>query len=160
MKETEIERRFLLKYLPDLKYSEKIGIRQVYTSIGERYRESFTNELNGPYYDKIIKKSVSPGINTEEVFKLSREEFSKVLVKGNKIIYKVRHIFIANDLKFEIDLFQSPNNYQPCLIICEVELLKIDQEIKFPKKIKEAIILEITEFKQFSNYNLSSKITC
>lgn len=154
MIQTEIERRFLLKRAPSKEPINKIYIRQYYdvTENGdvERWRES--QDKNGLVYERIIKRSISSGINTEEHFSVDYISFLNKIQQTKKLksTSKIRHIYEENGLKFEIDVFVGMD-----LVICEVELKNIDEEIIFPDFIKNLIIKEVTGEKEFSNYNLS-----
>lgn len=154
MKVQEIERRFLLKRIPCL-HEQKgfLRISQYYTdSEAGVYRNRVTwnpQELKWSY-ERIIKTRISEGVNQEEHFPITEEEFYANKADKKSII-KLRHLFEHEGLKFEVDEF-----YNVKLIICEVELSSIDTPIIFPDYIKSEIIKEITSETEFSNYNLAT----
>ena len=73
----------------------------------------------------------------------------------SKFIEKVRHIYPDGNLFWEVDIFG--NGYE--LIIAEIEIPKKTFKLTIPDFIKEVNLLEVTGLKQFSNRNLSLKIT-
>jgi len=156
MKKLEIERRFLLKKLPDLTKPHKLFIIKQYYNKTEggviRYRESreYANFPNK--YEKIIKLKVSKGINNEEDFEIDQLQFFNEIqqIKNLKSIKKHRIVFEENGLKWEVDSFNDLK-----LIICEVELKSLKQKIQIPEHIQKVLIKEITGEYEFSNYNLA-----
>lgn len=155
--QTEIERRFLLKKAPSLVTPDQIiFIQQWYkesTAGIVRYRQSkvYKGELT---YEKIIKRNIDKGVNTEEHFNITKENFEEEIADSNLFlpcIRKTRNIYFRNGFKFEVDTFDSL-----ALVICEVELIDIAQQIQFPNFISSLIIKEITGEKEFSNYSLAS----
>lgn len=142
--------------MPEVNFKETISIEQFYLPIDEkidgviRYRKSYTFGNPEVTFEKIIKQKISAGINKETDMFVTGSEYMEMLYKRDRNIAKTRSIFYFNDLKFEVDKFYSLN-----LIICEIELKDIEQEIIFPDEIKKEILLEITSFTQFSNYNLA-----
>ena len=159
----EIERKFLLKELPDNVADEVITIDQYYwknkSNIWERAR-TYHSDKSGDSYIHTIKKSVSKGVNMEDEFELTKDEFENF--KNNclsdptnsKFINKERHIYKQGDLKWEVDKFD--NGYK--LIIAELEIPKKTYKIAMPDYIMEVFLLEVTGLKQFSNRNLSINI--
>ncbi len=159
----EIERKFLLKAMPDKIADEVITIDQYYwknkSNIWERAR-TYHSDKSGDSYIHTIKKSVSKGVNMEDEFELTKDEFENF--KNNclsdptnsKFINKERHIYKQGDLKWEVDKFD--NGYK--LIIAELEIPKKTYKIAMPDYIMEVLLLEVTGLKQFSNRNLSINI--
>lgn len=97
-KTTEIERRWLLKRVPVEATTENIlNIQQWYDETDRgviRYR-CWHNviEKDAPvFYEKIIKMNVSKGVNTEEHFPITFDEFKKALNPGMKFIEKTRYV--------------------------------------------------------------------
>ena len=125
----EIERKFLLKAMPDKIADEVITIDQYYwknkSNIWERAR-TYHSDKSGDSY-----------IHT-----------------NSKFINKERHIYKQGDLKWEVDRFD--NGYK--LIIAELEIPKKTYKIVMPNYIMEVFLLEVTGLKQFSNRNLSINI--
>lgn len=158
----EIERKFLLKAMPDIKPVEVIKIDQFYlkNSKGtwERAR-SWDSNINGMKYIHTIKKSVSKGVNLEDEHFMNEDEFTLfrqecLNSKDSKFISKERWIYPDGDLKWEVDMFNSGHH----LIIAEIEIPTKNHKIVIPNFIADKLLLEVTEFKQFSNRSLSNKI--
>ena len=159
----EIERKFLLKSMPDVEPIEKIIIDQWYwknpSGTWERARTWHSN-IHGKSWIHTIKKSVSKGVNIEDEKNLTEEEFKKFIAKCKqagqeaKFISKQRWIYPHNDLKWEVDRFDKNH----CLIIAEIEIPKKSFKIEIPHFIQEKLIVEVTGIKQFSNRNLSDYI--
>lgn len=158
MKTLEIERRFHLMRLPDFT-TEILWIEQYYNPLEngdiKRYRQTKNTYTKEVTFEEIIKRNLSKGINEEEHFEISKEEFkyNTLGIRNLKYIGKYRYIYRIKNFKFEIDKFHNID-----LIICEVELPSIDTEIIFPDFIKELVIKEITGEQEYSNYNLARKL--
>ena len=163
MQQLEIERKFLLKALPSKKADDIITIGQYYwknkSNIWERAR-TYHSTINGDCYIHTIKKSVSKGVNMEDEYEMTKEEFMIFREKclqdtlNSKYITKDRHIFKDGELKWEVDVFE--NNYK--LIVAEIEIPKKTYKLIIPDFIKEVILMEVTGLKQFSNRSLSLNI--
>lgn len=153
----EIERRWLLKCLPDIKYKEIHEISQHYYN-NERYRSSRVIiddiYLNTKYF-LTKKETVSPGVNKEDERSILGEHFLAGVKLANKAIFKTRYIYEYYGKKFEIDAFIFSNTNVPSLYIMEVELNDINEEVHIPAFIEHQIIMEVTGFEQFRNYNLA-----
>lgn len=150
----EIERRFILRNIP-LK-AERSG---TVLGIGKFYKESDAGVIryrctsaNGKpdQYEKIIKLSISPGVNTEEILPVTKESFEQELSDNMRYISKKRFVVNEGKHKFEFDVFKNMK-----LVILEVEVNDLHEEIVFPDWIKREIIAEITGMKEFSNYNMA-----
>lgn len=158
----EIERKFLLKAMPDMEPDEIVQIEQWYwknkEGIWERARTWFSG--GNEKWIHTIKKSVSKGVNIEDEKDLTREEFDKFVKvcrsskSDSRYISKERHIYKDGDLKWEVDKFD--NGYH--LIVAEIEIPKKNFVINVPDYIAELILMEVTGMKQFSNRNLSIKL--
>ena len=160
----EIEKKFLLKAIPDKKPIEKIEINQWYrkTSKGiwERARSCYSDK-RGIYFIHTIKTSVSPGVNMEDEKYLTSEEFNEFVKKCKKssearYIFKERYVYEhdKDNLKWEVDVFQNGHH----LVVAEIELPDENYQVELPKFIKDKFLIEVTELKQFSNRNLSNPI--
>ncbi len=159
----EIERKFLLKSVPDNNPDEIIKIQQWYLKnnggIWERVRECNSSK-NGLYYVHTIKKTVSKGVNMEDEKIISSEEYldfinnCKRSSQESKFITKERWIYPSDNLKWEVDVFHSGHH----LVIAEIEIPKKSYKIIIPDFIQDKLLLEVTGLKQFSNKNLSNKI--
>jgi CYTH domain-containing protein len=88
----------------------------------------------------------------EDEFTLFRQECLNS--KDSKFISKERWIYPDGDLKWEVDMFNSGHH----LIIAEIEIPTKNHKIVIPNFIADKLLLEVTEFKQFSNRSLSNKI--
>lgn len=147
----EIERRWLLKKFPhSISFIKTTNIVQYYVDGINgtiRYRKSF-NDTNTIEFEKIIKTNLDYGVNNEEHFDITEEEFNQNHTFTQ--IHKIRHTYIHKNLNFELDLFLNRN-----LILMEVELEDINQKITIPKEIQNCIIIEVTGMKEFSNYELA-----
>ncbi len=112
----EIERKFLLKAIPDRKYDDKFEINQYYwknkSGIWERAR-TYHSEITGDSYIHTIKKSISKSVNIEDEKELTKSQFeefeSRCLENPNisKFISKERFVYNQNDLKWEVDNFDN-----------------------------------------------------
>lgn len=158
----EIERKFLLKAIPDKEPDEVIEIFQWYLKnkdgIWERARSCYS-DVKGFYFIHTIKKNISPGVNEEDEKQITSEEFNKFVEKckqgQSKYISKERLVYKdkKTNLKWEVDVFNNGHH----LIVAEIEIPKIDYEIVFPNFIKDKLLIEVTELKQFGNRNLSNR---
>lgn len=160
----EIERKFLLKSMPDIEVSEIIKIEQYYLKnsrgIWERARSCESN-IHGMSYIHTIKRNVGKGINEEDEHFLSAEEFNKFRDRclksiESRYIQKERWIYPHpySDLVWEVDIFRSGHH----LIVAEIEVPTKSYRLILPEFIKEKLLLEVTGLKQFSNKNLSNRI--
>lgn len=159
----EIERKFLLKAMPDKEPSEIVKIDQWYwknpKGTWERAR-SWQSNINGLSWIHTIKKSVSKGINLEDEKFLTKSEYDSFIkrckspVEDAKFISKERWIYPDGDLKWEVDIFNNGHH----LIVAEIEIPKKSFKVNIPDFIKDKLLMEVTDFKQFSNRNLSNKI--
>lgn len=160
----EIERKFLIKCLPDRLPDDILKIDQFYlknsSGTWERAR-TYHSDKNGDSYFHTVKKTISKGVSLETEKSITSEEFNKFKNEcfnsknEAKQICKERWIYTdENSMKWEIDVFKS--NYT--LIIAEVEIPSQNYELKIPKFMKEVILLEVTGNKKFSNRSLSLKI--
>jgi CYTH domain-containing protein len=158
----EIERKFLLKSIPDGKPSETIKIKQWYLKVDgiwERAR-SMESNISGIKWVHTIKTRISDSSNIEEERDLSKDEFDDFVkrCKGSKqnakYITKQRRIYPDGNLKWEVDVFS-----QKChIIVAEVEIPTEDYELLIPDFIQKKNLLEVTGMKQFSNRSLSNRI--
>lgn len=158
----EIERKFLLKSLPDKKPLEIIKIDQWYrknsTGIWERVRSCYSNK-KGFYFVHTIKTPVSKGVNMEDEREISAKDFNDFVNKCKKseesrYISKERIIFKhpEDSLNWEVDVFNNGHH----LIIAEIEIPAEDYTLQIPNFIKDKLLLEVTGLKQFSNKNISN----
>lgn len=159
----EIERKFLVKSLPNKKFNDLFKIEQYYLKnsegIWERAR-TYHSDKSGDMYIHTIKKSVSKGVNMEDEYEMTKDQFEEFRQKcylpnvESRHISKERWIYKDNQLKWEVDVFKSGYN----LIVAEIEIPHKKYDLKFPKFMEDIILLEVTGLKQFSNRQLSLKI--
>lgn len=154
----EIERRFLLKNIPNFagKKWTYFEIYQFYVNDNGkrvRYRESIQQNCK-PIYYSTQKKLISKGTYEEKEREVSEKIFRKKFKdsKNKTEISKLRYVYQYKGLKFEIDSFDKMR-----LVVMEIELKDINQTIHFPDFIFKEIILEVTELKELGNFNLSRK---
>jgi CYTH domain-containing protein len=163
MPKIEIERKFLLKSLPDIQPIDSVKIDQFYmknkSGIWERVRE--WDSKSGIRYIHTIKKSISKLENLEDEKDISKKEFLEFKEKcldpevSSRFIKKIRHIYPYGRLNWEVDEFD--NGYH--LIVAEIEIPTRAYKLKIPNFIKDVCLLEVTGLKQFSNRNLSLDIS-
>ena len=160
----EIERKFLLKAMPDIAASEVVKIDQYYLKnsdgIWERARV-WNSNTKGISYIHTIKKSVSKGVNLEDEKFLTEVEFNKFKSlclspdTESRFITKERWIYpVDGGLYWEVDMFNSGHH----LIVAEIEIPTKNHKVAIPDFIANKLLLEVTGLKQFSNKNLSNKI--
>jgi len=146
----EFERKFLLLKKPVLKADVVYRVEQHYFG-DERIRRKSEEGKDDVFYHT-IKKNIRPGVNSEDEKKIGRNEYYSFLEKSKSFIIKYRHCYFIGDLKWEVDIFEDIN-----LVVAEVEYPKEDYKLKIPKFISDVTIMEVTNFKEFSNKNISKK---
>jgi CYTH domain-containing protein len=158
----EIERKFLLKSIPDINPTEIIKIKQWYLKVDgiwERAR-SMESNLYGIKWIHTIKTRISDSSNIEEEKDLSKDEFDDFVKRckdskqNAKYITKQRRIYPDEELKWEVDVFS-----QKChIIVAEIEIPTEDYDLQIPEFIQKKNLLEVTGMKQFSNRSLSNRV--
>ena len=158
----EIERKFLLKSIPDRKPTEIIKIKQWYLKVDgiwERARSMDSNK-SGIKWVHTIKTRISDISNIEEERELTKKEFEEFIKKcksspgSAKYITKERRIYPDGELKWEVDMFS-----QKChVIVAEIEIPSEDYDLQVPEFIQKKQLLEVTGLKQFSNRSLSNRV--
>ena len=151
----EIERKFLLKQVPEhCNDFTKLEILQHYVRDGDdRFRIRATYcEGREDRYEKFYKTFIEQGTYEERVFQLTKEEFHELSHNKERSIAKRRIIIPTPDgLKWEVDVF----NYPLTLVVAEIEVPNMSHPIIMPENIKDSLIMEVTQFKQFTNYALA-----
>jgi CYTH domain-containing protein len=159
MPKLEIERRFLLKRLPEELQNdssiERFDIVQYYgkDDIGNfrlRIQRPFPNHTDEVTYIITRKVKVSNMTNEEDETVLDFSEYVNKLSLCKRMLTKIRHIVKEQGLKFEVDQFTSHT-----LTIMEVEIPTENHVFQIPKIIQPYLIKEITGDKTLSNKNLS-----
>lgn len=158
----EIERKFLLKSLPEQKPLEIIKVKQWYLKIDgiwERVR-SMDSSIGTKKWVHTVKTKISDMSSEEAEREITKKEFSqfvkrcKCIGENSRYIAKERHIYPHGSLKWEVDLFR-----QKChIIIAEVEIPSEDYPLHIPEFIDRKKLIEVTGMKQFSNKSLSTRI--
>ena len=162
----EIERKFLIKKLPEIIYDEIVHIEQYYLKTGDgfsdRIRKSESRE--GIFYLRTKKTRTANRVNKENEKEISENKFNKLKKKAISKIEKYRHIKQDGEYKWEIDLFKNLD-----LVIGEIEIVvkgeenltEISNQINsfpLPEFIVENLIMEVSDFKPFSNKRLAIPI--
>ncbi len=145
----EIERRFILRGNSSVDPDEVYEIFQKYADNGWRYRRQQSGDVIK--YFKTRKTVVGSGVNEEEEYEITQDEFVNNCGVALKGISKTRSVYHHEGLRFEVDSFHDLQ-----LVIMEVELDDIAQGVSFPQQLRELIIYEITGIKEFSNGSLAS----
>lgn len=153
----EIERKFLLKAMPDKTPSEIVKIDQWYhknsKGVWERAR-CWDSSTEGVSWIHTVKKTLSKGVNLEDERPMTKEEFDHFTTISSLFISKERWIYPDGDLYWEVDKFGNGHH----LIVAEIEIPKKSFKIKMPNYIKDKFLIEVTGIKGFSNRNLSNKV--
>lgn len=156
----EIERKFLLKGVPDRQPEDKIDIIQWYlkntSGVWERARSCYS-EKSGIKFQHTIKQTISPGVNQEDEKEITSQEFNQFVesckTNQSRCIHKTRLIFTEGELKWEVDVFKNGID----LVIAELEIPEENFEVIMPKFINSKFLIEVTGIKKFSNRNLAHK---
>lgn len=159
MIQTEIERKFTIKYLPkEIKTIKKITQKHIFKDMicSIRVRESIDLFTKEKIYTHTIK---ARGENDKKfsVNELERniqeEEYQKLRpFRGSRTIKKYRCIIpLENNLNAEVDVFDG---WMKGLVIAEVEFKSVKQaeNFKLPKWFEKAV-----PHKEYSNRMLSTK---
>jgi CYTH domain-containing protein len=162
----EIERKFLLKEVPHVEYDDILNISQYYIredNIWVRFRKIESKMTSDIKYIKTIKKTVKPGVSDEEEWDLDKETYEAMVKKcfsalsESRYIKKTRHIkkfqIEGIDLKWEIDEFSDIS-----LVMAEVEIPEEDFFVYLPNWMIGYKIMEVSNFKEFSNRRLARRI--
>ena len=159
----EIERKFLLKAIPDILPTEVVKIDQFYfknkDGVWERVRQ-WNSNLYGKRWIHTIKTKISDFSNEEvekDITKLEYEEFKKGCRENksnSRYIKKERWIYPDGDLYWEVDIFKDKCH----IIIAEIEIPSEDYDLDIPEFISKKTLLEVTGQKLFSNRSLSVKL--
>jgi len=160
----EIERKFLLRQLPDCKWDDILIVDQFYhkstKNYWDRYRKLESKLTQKILYQHTIKTTISKGVNQEIECYLTKEAFEKNVAdtfsssRPAKYLSKIRHNFNVDNLKWEVDLFLNSTG----MIIAEIEIPTLDYPLELPDFIKDNLIMEVTDAKQFSNRSIAKHI--
>ena len=159
----EIERKFLLKKVPKVRYDNVVTIYQYYLKDDDKWTDRIRRikDSEGEVVYIRTKKSRINNLASEEDEKyLDRKEYEKIKKSALSKVTKKRHIINYGDYKLEIDHFKNIN-----VILCELEIVVDDNrldnatkelsEMELPDFILDNLIMEVTDFDEFSNKSLS-----
>lgn len=153
-KKLEIERKFLLRRLPvGLKWHKVLRIFQYYLKDGSRIRETRDTEGDDYVvkYELTRKKKLKPGIYEEDERTISKKKYEKLKNKAISSIHKLRYIHkMGKKLKWEIDEYRGIQ-----LVTAEIEIANQYAGFKMPTAVTNELIMDVTEFPQFTNRALS-----
>lgn len=151
----EIERKFLLKFVPPRTraagWIESYIITQSYDG-DTRYRSEGARKDAPAQYIRMTKKSVKGQLGASEegpIEVITADEYFKC-TKGLRGLTKVRHIFSTEDPEQKIEVDEVAG-----LVIMEIEVPDITYPLSIPEDIRNIIIMEVTGDKRFSNRSLS-----
>jgi len=120
MTKTEIEKRYLVRFLPDLKDSEKVEMIDVYMPEITPHAKLRARKIGSKYEltKKVRKTQENQYVMTEQTIEIVPEEFDFIYSKSSRKIEKDRYYYKYNDNIIEIDVFKGKHQG---LIIAEVE---------------------------------------
>ena len=159
----EIERKFLIEYpdieaLESLPNCQRVEIIQTYLQPGADEDEEIRirqRGCDGNYlYYETRKRRISGLKRIEVEQRLTQQEYLRLLMNADTTrhaIRKTRYCLTSGSRYFEIDIYPFWNDQA----IMEIELLKEDQEIRFPEQIN--VIREVTDDPDYTNAALSMK---
>jgi CYTH domain-containing protein len=159
----EIERKFLLKAMPDVLPTEVVKIDQFYfknkEGVWERVRQ-WNSNLYGKRWIHTVKTKLSDFSNEEVEKELTKKEYDEFKKRcrqnksNSRYIKKERWIYPDGDLYWEVDLFKDKCH----IIIAEIEIPSEDYDLNIPEFISKKTLLEVSGLKLFSNRSLSVKL--
>lgn len=127
----EIEKKFLVKQLPNLKGTEKVKIIQAYLNTNSEPTLRI-RQRNDKYFltYKFRKQSDKANMCIEHELPITSEAFNNLITKSEGIIInKNRYLIkLENELTAELDIFE---NELKGLIIVEVEFKTEEEAAKF-----------------------------
>ena len=141
----EIERKFLIKYIPDnLRKLSEHKIIQSYL-IAEDDFEIRLRNIDDKYFIT-IKIAQSNIERIEKEIEISEELYSKLDKRTNKHLYKTRTKYKYDEYILEVD------EYENGLKLLEIEFENVQQAKDFI--VPEWIEKEVTYYKEFYNKNI------
>lgn len=170
---TEIERRFLILNIPDIRYDTIIRIEQRYLEeTVERIRKSqlflkprkpyynyWLSDSSNFEYERTSKERIEgeEGV-TETNEKISQAEYLKLSSLFKNCIHKIRHVKECKDnkgLSWELDDFSSHQIYPVNIMIAEIEIPSMSYDLTIPKWLEDSIVMEVTGENKLSNFYIS-----
>lgn len=146
----EIERKFLLKRLPATKFENVLSLIQYYCDKPKARLRS----IDSMKFIETKKTQLKPGVYDEREKEIQLKEFERRIKKSTHSVQKLRFIKKMGKLKWEVDVYHNMN-----LIVAEIELPKEGYNLVIPSYIKEVMIMEVTQFKEFTNKSLADART-
>jgi CYTH domain-containing protein len=137
----EIERKYLLKRLPNLRYFKVLEITQYYLNSNGKSKFYITR-----------KNKIRMGVYEEDEKNISEKEFKRLSKNADSVMSKTRYVYKMRSLKWEIDVYGIK------MVTAEIELPREDFTFKMPVAIKRELIMDVTEFPQFTSRRLSDKV--
>ena len=148
IQELEIERKWLLKALPEVDCNQVIQIEQYYKDY-LRYRKEVNGGVETFYCIK--KEKLQPGVNRETWQDCTRDDFYFNYPQDEKPIKKTRYVLEYKGHNIEIDTFENG------LVMMEIEVKSLSEAIQIPQIIHAQIEKEVTGDPDYSNYQLYRK---
>ncbi len=146
--EIEIERKWLLKALPEVEYNAVIKIEQYYKDY-LRYRKEVNNGIET--FICIKKEKIQPGVNREIWQDCTMDDFYFNYPREEKAIKKTRYVLVYEGHDLEIDVFDNG------LVMMEIEVKSLSEPIQIPQIVHAQIEKEVTGDPDYSNYQLYRK---
>lgn len=147
----EIERKFRIKYIPDMPSVESHRIEQWYLSYSPEKRIRIIDD--SVYI--VTEKSEGTLSREEKEYEVTKEEAKKLIDETRTLlpIEKVRYSFKAGELNAELDMYEGALYG---IMICEFEF---DSEEEARNAVlPDWIGIELTDDPRFKNAALSKKI--
>jgi CYTH domain-containing protein len=157
----EIERKFLLKEMPDIKNLpvpvQHIRIEQIYIEGKKSSHTRIRKRSQGQRAIYYLAQKIGKGmIRVEKESIISPKQYfvlKKNQIAGSSVIIKDRYCFIWENQYFELDYFLKPRRKKG-LALLEVELTEENQEVALPSFL--AVAKEVTKKEKYSNFNIST----
>ena len=150
----EIERKFLLRAMPDLCTQNVVAVHeidQLYVP-GQRFHERFRRSRRGDVttYRRTLK--VGTGVERLEVEEDTTAELFDALfaLPTCRRVRKRRHVVQTKTHHFEIDEFLDRD-----LVLMEVELKHADEDPRIPEWLEALIVREVTDENAYTNLQLA-----
>lgn len=151
----EIERKFLLRSMPDLKALDvaykSVPIEQMYISSPDN-QETRIRKRGSAYY-KTVKQKLTNRARIENECIISPVEYvdlGKQQKPDSHIIRKIRTCFEFKYQNFELDEFLPPDNP---LVLLEIELTEENDRLEIPPYLD--VEREVTDDPRYSNYAIA-----
>lgn len=161
MKQIEIERKFLLKRIPDEKFDDIITMDQWYLNVDGKFERVRQRKYKDGRIDWLhtIKEDVDEMTRIEYEKLISIDEYHDFIKMCKspeteaKYIQKRRYILNVNNDVWEIDEFLENK-----MVIAEIEIPSKDYSVTIPRSIQDTLVYEVTGINEFSNKSLSEPI--